>query len=360
MKTIKTLIIIFIVIGILITIKFIFFPTPAATQGGPGGGKGKGGGGPVPVDVYITQPTSVDNRLFVSGTIRANEEVKLVTEAAGKVTGIYFKEGGQVSKGQLLVKLNDADLRAQYKKLEVQEKLLASQEQRLAKLLEAKGISQEEYENTLSQLNAIRADMEVNKALLDKTTIRAPFSGRIGIKNISEGSYVSPSTVIAMLEQSDPVKIDFYVPEKYASLVQLGDTFSFSLEGQTEKHISKVSAIEPSIDATTRTLLVRATTPNKKQELLPGAFARVNFLLDHEENAIMIPTEALIPVLTGKKVFVVRKGKAQEVMVTIGVRTESSIQITSGLQAGDTLITRGIMQVKNGSDVKILNLKKNK
>lgn len=354
MKTARNIIIIAVIVGGLILVKFLFFPAADTNaKGGAGGSKGKGG--PVPVEIYVVKPLPLDNRLFISGTVRANEEVKLVTETAGKVTGIHFKEGGQVNKGQLLVSLNDAELRAQYKKQEIQEKLLVSQEQRLQKLLDIKGVSQEEYENTLSQLNSVRADMEVTKAQIAKSSVYAPFSGKIGIKNISVGSYVSPSTVIALLEQWDPAKIDFSIPEKYASLVSVGDTFSFTVEGNNRRYISKVSAINPTLDQNTRTLLVRAVTSNKDHSLIPGSFARLNFLLDHNENALMVPTEAVTPVEAGKKLYVVRNGKAEEVMVTTGVRTEKSIEITSGIQEGDTVITKGTMQVKKGSDVRITN-----
>lgn len=358
MKTARNILIIFVIIAALIVAKFIFFPGEDPQQGKDKKGGGKGKGGATAVDVHVVKPQPLDNRIFISGTVMANEEVRLVPETAGKVTGIYFKEGSKISKGQLLVTLNDAELKAQLKKMEVQEKLLVAQEQRLAKLAEIKGISQEEYETTLTQLNAIKADMEITRAQMAKMQIHAPFSGQIGIKNISEGSYVSPTTFIAILEQSDPVKVDFYVPEKYAHLVKTGDTMSFSMEGRTEKTLAKVSAIDPMIDQATRTLRVRATAPNKNNTIIPGAFARINFLLDHNEEALLVPTESVIPVLKGKKVFVVKNGKAEEVMVETGLRSDRSIQIISGLQAGDTVITKGIMAIKAGAPVKILNMKK--
>lgn len=352
MKTLKTLIIILVIAAAFIAVKLIFFPAQQA--GGAPGGKGKGPQPATPVTVYIAQPQRLDNRIFVSGTVLPNEEVLLVPETSGKITGIYFKEGSRVSKGQLLVKINDAELQAQLRKLQVQEKLLDTQLERLQKLLDLKGISQEEYETLLTDVNAIKADIDLINAQLEKTRITAPFSGEIGLKSVSDGSYISPTTQIAILQQSDPVKIDFYIPEKYSALVSKGDTFSFSLENATGKYMASVIAIEPDIDQNTRTLHVRATSPNKKGEIRTGSYARVNFTLDRNESAILIPTESVIPVLKGKKVFVVRNGKAEEVMVETGLRSDKQIEIISGLQQGDTVVTTGSMQIKAGAPVKIV------
>ncbi|HLP10492.1 MAG TPA: efflux RND transporter periplasmic adaptor subunit [Flavobacteriales bacterium] len=348
MKTFKTLFLIAMVITLLWLLKYLFFPAPVPVD--VKGGKGKG---PGVVEIYVAEPRLLDNHIFISGTVMANEEVNLSPEVQGKVLGIYFKEGTTVKKGQLLVKLNDAGLRAELKKLQAQEKLLAAQEQRMVKLLEVKGISQEEYETISTQLTAVRADIEINRTRVDETELRAPFDGKIGIKNISEGSFINTTTIIALLQQSNPVKIDFYIPEKYAGLVQKGDTFGFTVEANQKRFVATVAAIDPAIDAATRTLRIRATAPNANGELIPGAFARINFLLEHTEATILVPTEAIIPVQKGKKVFVVRNGKAEEIMVETGLRTDTHVQVITGLQKGDSVVTRGIMQLKPGAPVKV-------
>ena len=227
----------------------------------------------------------------------------LVTEMPGKIIDIKFSEGSKVAEGDLLLKINDAELQAQLKKLQIQERLANANEAREKKLLEVNGISQMEYDGVLAQLNSTRADIEMIQAQIAKTEIRAPFSGTIGLKYVSEGSYVSQTNQIASLVQTDPLKIDFFVPEKYSSLVNVNDTLGFSIEGNEEHHTAKIMAIEPKVDMNTRTLQIRAITPNKAGKIFPGSFARIDLSLHGSGNSILIPTEAVIPILKGQKVL---------------------------------------------------------
>ena len=352
MKTLRNVIIFVLVIAALVIIKIKFFPsnTPQALpqqQGKPQ---------PVTVTAYIVKPEKLNNKIYISGTLLSNEEVTLMPEVAGKILSIAFKEGSAVKKGDLLVKINDEDLQAQLKKLQLQEKLASEKEARQKKLLAINGISQEEYDASLTQLNSIAADIEVLKAQIAKTQITAPFNGTVGLKNISEGSYVTPGTQIATMQQSDPMKLDFYVPEKYATLVKVNGKLTFTTEAGTEKHDAVVMAIEPKVDAVTRTIQVRAKTDNKGGNLFSGSFVRIEFSLQETEDALMIPTESIIPILKGQKVFVARGGKAEEVKVETGLRSENKVQILKGLSAGDTVIATGIMQLKSGSLLKIVNI----
>lgn len=352
MKILRNVIILVLVIAVLVIIKIKFFPTNTP-QAMPQQGKTM----PVNVTAYIVKPEKLDNKIYISGTLLSNEEVTLMPEVAGKVLSIAFKEGSLVKKGDLLVKINDEDLQAQLKKLQLQEKLASEKEGRQKKLVAINGISQEEYDASLTQLNSIAADIEVLRAHIAKTQITAPFDGKVGLKNISEGSYVTPGTQIATMQQSDPMKLDFYVPEKYASLVKVNSKLTFSTEVGNEKHDAVVMAIEPKVDAATRTIQVRAKTENKNGNLFSGSFVRIEFSLAETENALMIPTESIIPILKGQKVFVSRGGKAEEVKVETGLRSENKVQILKGLTIGDTVIATGIMQLKVGSPLNISSIK---
>lgn len=308
----------------------------------------------VGVTAYIAKESKVENKLNVSGTVLANEEAQLVFEISGKILNMNLKEGKAVEKGDLLVKLNDDDLQAQLKKLKLQEVLAKDNEQRQKKLFEIHGVSEQDYETSLNTLKSAQADIEYTKTLIDKTELHAPFAGIIGLRNVSEGSYVSSATSIATIEQIDPIKIDFSVPEKYATLVQPGNTIIFTTE-ETRKDTfqAKIVAIDPKIDISTRTVKARALCPNKNGKIFPGSFAAIQIVLKESDNSFMIPSQAFIPILKGYKLFVIKNGKAQEAIVSTGLRTENEVQVISGIQQGDTIVTNGIMQLKTGTPVKI-------
>jgi membrane fusion protein (multidrug efflux system) len=344
-----------IVIAVFIAIKMIFFPAQGGQANVPP--KGKSGGGASNVTAYIAKPERVSNEITASGTIRANEEVQLQPELSGKVVQINFREGSKVSKGQLLVKINDTDFQAQYKKLQVQSALAEQTLQRQKQLLTISGISQQEFDLAQSQYNTIKADMDFQMAQILKTEIKAPFDGMIGLKNVSEGAIVTPATVIANIQQIDPVKLDFSVPERYFSYLKKDGEVIFSIEGLQQKLKGSIYAIEPKIDAATRTIQIRAICPNFKGDMYPGAFAQVKIVLNDIDNAIMIPTESLIPDISGQKVFLLKNGKSSYSRVETGIRTDTRIQITKGVNAGDTVLTAGIMQLKPEATVRITNLK---
>lgn len=353
MKNYRLPITIAIVIALLIFIKIKFLSSeeganPSFQQGKPQ---------PVAVTAYIVKPEKLDNHIFSSGSIIANEEVVLAPEISGKIISINFSEGSNVTRGQLLVKINDADLQAQLKKLIVQEKLADDNEGREKKLLAINGISQMEYDAALTQLNSVRADIEGVKAQLAKTEIRAPFDGVIGLKYVSEGSYINQSSRIASIQQISPIKIDFSIPETYSLLVKKNDTVRFTINGNDTRFVAKIIAIEPKIDESTRTIQIRAQADNRDKKIFPGSFASVELWIARSANAIMIPTEAIIPILKGKKVFIRKNGSAQEALVETGFRNATKVQILKGLSEGDTVITTGIMQLKPGSPLKILSIK---
>jgi membrane fusion protein, multidrug efflux system len=316
-------------------------------------GDKKGKGGPTPVNVMVITSQVLDNKIQTTGTIIPNEEVEVRSEISGRITGINFKEGQHVTQGQTLIKINDADLQAQLEKLGYQKKLAQVNEERQHKLLDKEAISQREYDISITNLNSINADIENLKAQIAKTVIRAPFNGRMGLRYVSMGSYLSPATKITTLTSVVPAKIDFSVPAKYANTVGRGTSISFTTENGSDNFKGTVYAVEPKIDPNTRTVMLRATSPNAGGKLIPGAFARIEIILNSNKGAIVIPTEAVIPDLKGHKVFVVRNKKAESVLVEIGTRTDRDVQIYSGLSIGDTLITSGILMVKPGGEVDI-------
>jgi len=309
--------------------------------------------GPLPVKAHITKYEILDNKVLTTGTVLANEEVELKSEVDGKITKLLFHEGSYVKAGDLLVKINDADLQAQLQSAKSRLELQKDTEYRQKQLLEKEAISQEDYDMTANQLQVNEAEVELIKAQIDKTEIRAPFSGIIGLKNISEGSFVNNSTVIASLQNINPIKIDFSIPERYSSMVETGDEINFTVSGNDKKYIGKVYAIEPKIDPVTRTLKIRALCPNTGREILPGSFANVVLVLMEIENAILVPSEAIIPDIKGQKVFIYRSGVVLPQPVETGIRTEVDVQITSGVSEGDTIITSGMLQLRPGTPVTI-------
>jgi membrane fusion protein, multidrug efflux system len=351
----KTLIVVLVVLAIVFLL--------ALPKLGLFGGEKKAGSnaaqqGPqvLPVEAVVIKPSSFAKKLVVTGSILANESIELKSEVSGKIEGIYFTEGQFVKKGDLLIKIDDDELRAQLNKQKFNKKLNEDNEFRQRKLLEKEAISQEEYDNALNRLNTTAADIEVLEAQQAKTTILAPFNGSIGFRYVSEGAYISPAIVMATLYSLNPAKIEFSIPAKHASKVSVRSKIFFTIESDTTHFAGEVYAVEPQIDASTRTLRIRATTPNPKGKMLPGQFVTIQLVLEHLQNAIMVPTESVVPEQDGNKVFVKENGKAKEVRVSAGERTERSLEILAGLKFGDTVLTTGILQLRKGLPVNVTRI----
>ncbi len=315
-------------------------------------GQAPGQGQPQTVNVYVARTEPLTQTIESAGTLLPEEEVQLAPEVSGRVIRLNFKEGQYVAKGQLLVKLVDSDLRAQHDKLSAQLELANITEGRQKSLLDVQGISRQDYDLTRNQVSGIRADLSVVDAMLAKTEIRAPFAGKIGLKNISEGAYITAGTVITSLQKANTLKLDFAVPERYEALIKPGANVTFSIDGRQGKFTANVYAIEPRISLNTRSLQVRARYNNTNQ-LLPGAFANVTVGLAENNNAVLVPTEGIIPEARNKKVIKVVNGVAKFELVETGERDANRVAITKGVEAGDTIIVTGLMQLKPDSPVKI-------
>lgn len=305
------------------------------------------------VKAIVLKSEAMDHKIQITGTIFPNEEVELRSEISGRITGIFFKEGTNVSKGQLLVKINDRDFQAQLKKINLQIKLAEEDEYRKSKLVEVKGISQEEYDRAASLVQTLKADADLLESQIIKTEIRAPFNGVIGLRYISEGGFIAPTSLIATMQELNPVKIEFSVPEKYADIVKVGSKVVFTITGKDKKYMGTVYAASTKIDLNTRSLTVRAMAANPDKTLTPGAFVKIEFTLENIQEALLIPAEALIPEMGGQKVFVVKNDSARSYPVETGIRTEREVQITKGLSPSDTVIITGLLQVRDKSKVKV-------
>ena len=348
---IKYLVYTLLAVGI---IGFIGYRINANSNKG-GDSKGpKGKSKSLTVNGVIVKYETFDNNLSLSGSIEANEQVEIRSEVSGIVEGIYFQEGSNVTKGQVLFKVNDIELRAQLRQTSTKEGLAAENERRAKLLLQKEAISQEEYDLSRADLKSAQAQSQLIQAQIAKTSVRAPFSGKIGLRSISPGTYITPAILVTKLVNTGKLKITFSIPEKYANQVKNNTTIRFKVAGSEDRYSAKIYAIEPEIAVATRTLQVRAIAENKDGKLLPGTFADVELPLDIIKDAIVVPTEAIIPVQNGKKIFISSNGLAKELMIETATRTETSVLVLSGLKEGDTVLTNGVMALKNDDPVKVI------
>lgn len=318
----------------------------------------KGGGRKaLNVAAEIIKPRSLTDEIIISGELIPDEEVNLSFESSGKIVSIDFTEGTHVSKGQLLAKVNDGPLQAQLKKLESQLQLAQDRVFRQSALLEKDAVSKEAYEEAQTNLASLKADIELVKENISQTELRAPFDGIIGLRQVSEGTYASTGTVVATLTKITPLKIEFAVPERYAGAIKSGMSLDFEMEGYLEKFSARIYATESKVDHTTHTLPVRALYANSRGELLPGRFTNIHLKTQEIPDAIAIPTEAIVPEMGVDKVFLYKNGKAQPFAITKGIRNEARVQVLTGLNYGDTLITSGTMQLRTGLAVTLDEVK---
>jgi len=337
-------------VGLFVLVATLF----SACQDGQEKGKKPGEGRTVlNVDGQVLKLQNLDFNYAYTGKLLANEEIDIRPEISAKVTGIYFKEGSIVTKGEKLVKMFDADLQAQLKSNQLQLELAQKELDRKKALYQFKGISKEELDISENNYSTLKASQDLIKAQISKTELHAPFSGVVGLRNVSEGSFVSNSTIITSLQQVDPIKIDFSVPEKFIANVSNGKEIEFTIDASDEIFTGKIYALESKIDALTGSIKVRALSPNPKRALYPGSFAKINLKLFPNKECLMIPAKSTMPILEGEQVFILKNGKAKAVDIKTGYRTEREIEITKGLAANDTLVTTGLLQIKDGMPIKV-------
>jgi len=316
----------------------------------PGGQQGQS---QLPVTGTIAKSSYLTNGIRSAGSLLANEEVDIVSKVSGKVTGVYFKEGSRIHKGDLLVKIYDEDLQAQLRRSEIQEKMLAEKLERQRVLLAKDAVSRESFDQLQTDYNVILADINLLKVRIAETEVRAPFDGIIGFRYVSEGSYVQPSVKIAHLTDLSVLKLEFAIAEKYVSADLAGKKISFQTEGYPDEFFATVYAVDYRIDETTRTIGLRARYNNRDGRLVPGMFVSLTLITDENQNALQIPTESIVPDMNEKKVWVSKEGKAKMVPVVTGTRTATMIEVLSGLAVGDTVLTTGLMQLRENMPVRV-------
>lgn len=348
MKT-KYIVYSLLIIGILAFISYRIIKNKEEANAGLKSGEAK----TTVVTGIIATPEKFADNLSLSGTLEANEQVEIRSEIMGVVEAINFEEGTQISKGQVLLRVNDMEMRAQLSKVGTAQQLASENERRAKLLLEKQAISQEEYDIASADFKSAKAESQLISAQLGKATIRAPFSGTIGLRYISTGTYVTPATPIATLVNTKQLKITFSIPEKYASRMKLNSDLTFTTSGSKEEYKAKIYAIEPQVDIATRTLKMRAIAENPEGKLYPGMFANVILPLETVDDALMVPTESLIPIQNGKMIFISKGGKAKQIEVETGSRTDSLVRVISGIKAGDTILTSGVMSLKDGVPVQV-------
>lgn len=326
---------------------------PTKKLAGTGGAGGKPAA-PLKVSTFMVTPSLFAETITATGTVLADEGVELQPETNGKVVSINFVEGAPVKQGDLLLKLNDSDLRANLDRYNYSKKLAEVRFRRYSQLLSQKMVSQDDYDSVLSEMNVQQSYIDLYKAEIQKTEIRAPFNGVVGLRYVSVGAFVNASTRIATLQRLNELKIDFAVPEKYSGRIKVGSQISFTVAGGLQKYAGRIAALDPRIDSETRTLLVRAICANSDGRLLPGAFTNVSIPLDQIANAFLVPAEAVVAGLDEKNVYVIKDGMAERRAVETGSRTATQVHIVSGLQAGDQVITSGLQQMRSKLPVESL------
>ncbi len=321
---------------------------PAAAQ--------RGGGAPrkIPVDVHVVDYVKISEGIRALGTLIANEEVDIASEVSGKIEKIFFEEGSHIRGGQALVKVNDDDLQSQLKRATFQRNLLREKLDRARILLDKDAISREAFDQIETDYNVIEADIQLLEVRIDKTSIKAPFDGVVGFRYVSPGSYIQPGTKIAHIVDNKRLKIEFSIPEKYYGADLNGSYIHFTTEADQRPRSARIYAVDPTVDVTTRTVIMRAMYDNEGLRIIPGMFANVT-VGQKDGNTLQVPTEAIVPDADQKKVWVVQDGHAHMQAVVTGTRSETMVEITRGLLKGDSVVVTGLMQVKEGAPLLINN-----
>lgn len=303
----------------------------------------------VNVDVVIAKNVTIPSTIEVNGTVLSEESIDLYPEISGRLIYLNMPDGAEITKGTVLAKINDADLQAQLEQQKVQLELAVKTEQRLKQLLAVNGVNQSDYDAALSQVITTQANIKVLEAQIDKTVVRASFDGKLGLRLVSLGAYVTPQTHLGSLQQTDKTKIDFTVPESYSSLVEVGNPVSIQTNKSNEKLTAFISAVEPEINVDTRNIKARARL--KSGNLNPGSFVKV--LFDKKENGIMVPSQSIIPDASSNQVIVIKKKRAVFANVETGIRNADQVELLSGVNSGDTIVTNGVLFVRPNAFVSI-------
>jgi membrane fusion protein (multidrug efflux system) len=309
----------------------------------------------VPVEAAQVVAAPLSEQVTAIGTLLSDEAVTISSEIAGRIKEIHFQEGYPVEKGAPLVTLDDSVYRAQLADAEAKLKLAEQTHKRTSQLFSSKYATAQSADESASNLAVGTAAVELARVQLEKAHIVAPFSGIVGLRRVSAGEYVTAGQALVNLEAIDPVKADFRVPEKFLSAIRVGQIIRLKLDAfPGESFEGKVYAIDPRLDVSGRSLLVRAVVPNADRRLRPGLFARVTVLLQLKEAALSVPEQAIMPQGDSQFVFKIVDGKVRLTKVVTGTRREGRVEIVDGLAAGDQVVTAGQLKIRDGVAVSVV------
>ncbi|MDX1651521.1 MAG: efflux RND transporter periplasmic adaptor subunit [Brumimicrobium sp.] len=309
------------------------------------------------VDYFITQAETIEQIISIPGNTLPFEQVMVFSEVSGRVKKIYFEEGEIVNKGKLLLEMDTEILEAQKKQYEVELDLAQKERKRKKNLYESQAGTLEAYEQALSKEESLRAQIDYLNVQIRKAKIFAPFEGKIGLRLVSEGAYLTPNDQITTLAQISDLKVSFSIAQRYAHKVRMGQKIhvtppSDSLKINTIE--GTVYATESSIDQRTQMLTVRAKLKNKGN-IIPGGFVAVEYNLGEEPNSIKVPSTAVTPVIDGQMIWKFQKGKAEKVKVNLGVRSSEYVQVFGNIKPGDTVVMTGLLGMEQGKNIKPKN-----
>jgi membrane fusion protein (multidrug efflux system) len=340
-----------VILGIILLV------STALTQEEKGNGKDKPGAGSrraMLVEAAAAEVMSIAQEITAVGTLNSNESVIIAAEIAGRVVEIAFQEGQRAAAGQVIVRLDRSILEALRDRAEASLTLSRANRDRSEVLLKEEAISKREWDEVSAQWRLDDANLRLARAQLEKTVVRAPFEGFLGLRNVSVGEYVQPGMPIVTLDDTDPIKIDFRVPEIYNLRLEIGQPVKVLIDAAPGKTFSgKVYAIDSKVDPQGRSLLVRAKVPNRDGSLRPGMFAQVRLVIEERPDALMIPEQALLSQGQSQFVYRVVDGIVEEVPVTVGLRRRGLVEIVDGLSPGDTVVTAGQIKVRPGAPVTV-------
>jgi membrane fusion protein (multidrug efflux system) len=309
----------------------------------------------VPVEAAQVVAAPLSEQVTAIGTLLSDEAVTISSEIAGRIKEIHFQEGYPVEKGAPLVTLDDSVYRAQLADAEAKLRLAEQTHKRTSQLFSSKYATAQSADESASNLAVGTAAVELARVQLEKAHIVAPFSGIVGLRSVSAGEYVTAGQALVNLEAIDPVKADFRVPEKFLSAIRVGQIIRLKLDAfPGESFEGKVYAIDPRLDVSGRSLLVRAVVPNADRRLRPGLFARVTVLLQLKEAALSVPEQAIMPQGDSQFVFKIVDGKVRLTKVVTGTRREGRVEIVDGLAAGDQVVTAGQLKIRDGVAVSVV------
>ena len=312
--------------------------------------------GPIIVDVIIAAKQSISDVIEANGNVIANEFVEFRPEVSGRLTYLNIAEGKPIAKGTVVARVNDADLRATLARSSVQLILAEKTVERYQKLLAVNGLNQADYDAALNTMNGFKADINYTKALIDKTVIRAPFNGVAGLRQVSPGAYVTPATIIATLQQTSQVKIDFTMPETYSNVIHNGMEIAVELDASKKlRGKAIIIATEPGANTNTRNLMVRAIL--KSGTTNPGGFVKVFIDAGKNRESIKIPANCIIPDDRNNQVVLVKNGRALFVNIKTGVRDASNVEVIEGISVGDSVVVTGVLFARPKSEVKVRSVK---